>query len=394
MNKRKAMLNSTFLIFLMLMLLGANAQNIAINIGMKDGFSAGDEVFFDYTISANSEEEITFNAYVNCPNAPLPLQDTKTISVSPKTPYSGKFNYLQVNESIESQICSAYVEIISPVYLREEKTFCIETDPAIELEINACKDAECKEKAKVFKQGETIYLVFNSSTENLTIDANLEFPDKTTKQISLPYSFKAEQLGTYNLTVTASKEGYRPTGKTTQFGVIEKEPKTGKKDFNFYVGVCKEKNWIDNPKPIDQVTKICTNPSKEFSTGTKIVIYTGASDIKLTAPVIVKIVFPDGTKREIEMKELSTKTTLEQKGTYIIEAHTHPSGYREKTEIITIEVKEAGPPVPPRIIPPIFTEIPIEYIVAIVAAIVLILIAVAILLILKVRKMSKVLKRL
>ena len=37
----------------------------------------------------------------------------------------------------------------------------------------------------------------------------------------MPTSIKAEQIGTYELEVTASKEGYKTITKKEQFGVIE-----------------------------------------------------------------------------------------------------------------------------------------------------------------------------
>ncbi len=75
---------------------------------------------------------------------------------------------------------------------------------------------------KIFLKGEDISIDYSSSVESPVISAKLIFPDETEKEITLPTTIKAEQIGTYNLEVTASKEGYKSVSLIEQFGVIEK----------------------------------------------------------------------------------------------------------------------------------------------------------------------------
>ena len=76
---------------------------------------------------------------------------------------------------------------------------------------------------KVFVQGEEINLDYISDTEDLSIMSTLIYPDKKTKAITLPKSIKVSQIGTYELDVTASKEGYKTITKKEQFGVIKEQ---------------------------------------------------------------------------------------------------------------------------------------------------------------------------
>ena len=107
---------------------------------------------------------------------------------------------------------------------KEERLFNITgTLKTAELEIKVCKDEQCSKPSSMFKQNEDIYLFYDTNSENMQIAGKLTYSNKKTEQITLPYSFKAEQIGTYELEVTASKEGYKTINKKLQFGVIEKE---------------------------------------------------------------------------------------------------------------------------------------------------------------------------
>jgi len=94
----------------------------------------------------------------------------------------------------------------------------------MEVDINLCKNSACTEKTKVFVLNKDIYLDYASEVSNPKITAVLTYPDETTRQITIPISIKASQIGSYELKITASKEGYKTITKTEQFAVIEKEP--------------------------------------------------------------------------------------------------------------------------------------------------------------------------
>ena len=53
---------------------------ISIDIDVKESFSVGEEISFEYTITSETSQEIEYMSNVNCPSAPLALLDIKTIS--------------------------------------------------------------------------------------------------------------------------------------------------------------------------------------------------------------------------------------------------------------------------------------------------------------------------
>ncbi len=216
-------IKNIILLGLILIMIVPALSAISIEIEMEDSFSTGDEISFDYTITSEASQQIEYIASVDCPNAPLALLEIKTATLQAKVPFTETYSYLIVNEDIESQTCEAIVSILIPEEISEEKSFEIVTDPSFEFNILTCKDSSCAEQAKVFIRNKNIYLDYTSDVFDVNVVITLTNPNGQTKQLTLPTTIKAEQIGTYELEVTASKEGYKTITKSLQFGVIKSE---------------------------------------------------------------------------------------------------------------------------------------------------------------------------
>jgi len=94
-------------------------------------------------------------------------------------------------------------------------------NPSFLFSINICKDQNCNEKSKIFLKNENIYLDYDSSIEGIALTAKMTYPDNSIKEITVPGSMKASQIGTYELEVNASKAGYKTISAREQFAVIE-----------------------------------------------------------------------------------------------------------------------------------------------------------------------------
>jgi len=213
MKKLKRFLISFFISVICLTLVSASILDIDVDI--KKSFSIGEKVFFKYTIISDTNERIIFYPYLDCLSVPLPLIEQQNIELKTDEPYIRKYSVLTITKDIEPQTCTAYVQILSPIQKRVSKNFTIVTDPSFSFDIKLDK--------KIFLLNEDIYLDYDLDIENPSIIATLIYPDKTSRQITLPTSIKAFQIGTYELEVTASKEGYKTITKKEQFGVIEKQ---------------------------------------------------------------------------------------------------------------------------------------------------------------------------
>jgi len=226
------------LFFMISVLVGTVSGLPSISLDAKSQFKVGEEVSFNFSISSDIEEEIHYLILVNCPTAPQPLLEIKTGFINSGEPFIGKYTYLDaVYEGLESQKCNLSLAILEH-NLIESREFQIMTSPDFYFNLYSCKDQSCLQKSKIFLLNEDIYFDYFSEVENPDITAMLIYPNEKTKQITLPTSIKAEQVGTYTIEATASKDGYKTITKREQFGVIEKAP-----DINLvcnYNGICGE----------------------------------------------------------------------------------------------------------------------------------------------------------
>lgn len=188
---------------------------IGLSMDMKQEFFINDVVSFNYTISSDTYDNITYLERVECLNAPVAALDIKTASIVPQSPLHYEYVYFKVSDNIAPQECTAYLSILAPIKKVIYKNFTITTNPVFSFDVILDK--------KVFLKGDNITIDYTSGTKNPLITATLAYPDKSVVKISLPYSFKADKIGTYELQVTASKEGYKTVSLTKQFAVITED---------------------------------------------------------------------------------------------------------------------------------------------------------------------------
>ena len=229
---------------LILMILTNMISAISIEIEMKDSFNLGEEISFDYTITSPTNQEIEYVVSVNCPNSPVPLLEIKNTNLVANVLFKENYIYMsEVSDSIEPQICRAIVSILNPE-ISEEKNFSITTNPSFEFNFLTCKDEDCNEQTKVFVKNENIYFDYDSDIEGILTTAVLTYPNGNPQQLILPASIKAEQIGTYELKINASKQGYKTITKKIQFGVIEKEANIGYTSVSEIGNEKKNLSWV------------------------------------------------------------------------------------------------------------------------------------------------------
>ena len=216
---KKALFSFIFLI----LLVGTVSALVDIKIEVEPGFKVGETIRFDYTFTSNSGEEITYTPKISCIDYPEGILNLETISLLKDTPLTKTYEGFKVTGEDISQQCLAIIDIQKPFTQIKQKMFEIVGKKPLGFNLLVCKDVSCSDQSKIFLQNEVIYLDYTSSVDSPTISAILTYPDKSTQQISLPTSIEAEQIGTYELEVSASKEGYRAITDEEQFGAIEKK---------------------------------------------------------------------------------------------------------------------------------------------------------------------------
>jgi len=201
----------------------ADNQSIEINITVDQFFEDGDVIQFNYSITSNESLNITYELGLYCSRDIATLEEV-TLQLEANTSFESSYNYSIVHSFIEPQICSAFIEIIEPEEERQivSGEFRIETLPSFSWSIYTCRDEECNLTSKIFM--DYVYLTIVSAESNITVNATLQYPDNSTLDIELPYSFNASRIGIYLVTATVSKEGYKTMSQSLEFSVISEIP--------------------------------------------------------------------------------------------------------------------------------------------------------------------------
>tara|TARA_Y100000310_G_C20566796_1_gene755889 strand:+ start:408 stop:1202 length:795 start_codon:yes stop_codon:yes gene_type:complete len=204
------------LIIFIIIFLVQTISALTITIDMPSSFSQGEQMYFDYTILSDIEEEqVIFTPHITCPNAPISLLQDKIISLNASIPYDSSYNDLIITGDTEPQTCIAHIQVSSPIQLREEKSFIIDALPSFSFEIKLDKI--------VFIKNQDINIDYMSEVESPQITATLISPSGKSEDIEIPSTLNLNKIGTYIIEVTASKTGYKTMQVSKQIGIIDKE---------------------------------------------------------------------------------------------------------------------------------------------------------------------------
>ncbi|MFH1503533.1 MAG: hypothetical protein ABIE36_02660 [Candidatus Diapherotrites archaeon] len=243
-------INKIFLISSLILLacLPQMCAIIDIKINMEPEFFTGEVISFNYTINSDTGQTIKYVEKVDCPSAPHAILDVKMAILSSGLPLLGEYKSLKVTDNIAPQECTAYLAVLEPVEKIISKNFTINTNPSFNFNLVLDK--------KVFVRNQDIDIDYQSEVSNPIIEASLTFPDKSTENISLPYLFKAKQIGTYELNIVALKEGYKTVSLVEEFGVIKEDAKIGYVDFKGGFAVQEKTNLFNKPGERDTIGKV------------------------------------------------------------------------------------------------------------------------------------------
>lgn len=225
MGKREEMI---FVLILSIMLVpGIFALNITIS--SSPSFSIGDNVSFNYTFS--SDAAIQNGQYiigVSCPSAPMPLLQFLNFNLQANQPLTKSYVYMSsLSDSIDPQTCTATISVINPVNYSQSIPLVLATNPSFNFNVRVCKDSNCSNHANIFVAGSKIYLRDYSNLLGININSVLTLPNGKRENLNFPADIIANQIGTYSLNVTASKQDYKTISQIVQFGVISEEPHIG-----------------------------------------------------------------------------------------------------------------------------------------------------------------------
>lgn len=192
-------------------------SSLEVNLDINDSFSIGEKVYFNYSLISDNDEIIKFIPYISCQREPVALLKENTINLESNKIYYNIYEETFSNNFI-SQECFANIIITRPVYQKFSKKFHLNGKNSFKFELIFDK--------KVYSLGDNVNINYETDVIDSVISASLKYPDGNTEDIIIPTLIKSTQIGTYELNVIVSKEGYKTITKKEQFGVIDKQIRT------------------------------------------------------------------------------------------------------------------------------------------------------------------------
>ena len=226
-------MNNKLLLFLMILMVSINLVSSSISITTsKLEYLAGENVSITFLL----ESPQFFSGNLIIEIIPPERSDTQEAFSSKinLNPYQIQVikKYFQIDENNLPglyKITGRFIDTNS-TFIMQNTTFfnVVGTKDYFIFNPKICKDVTCLKESKIFIKNEDIFIDYDSDVSDLSIDATLIYPDKKIEQITLPTTIKASKIGTYDLEVTASKDGYKTITEKIQLGVIEKQAKIKK----------------------------------------------------------------------------------------------------------------------------------------------------------------------
>ncbi|NMB67126.1 hypothetical protein GYA25_03650 [Candidatus Woesearchaeota archaeon] len=233
--KNFKLISSFFIILITLITVSNPVLSLSIDIKGKSSYGINEEVSFDYSFFSDYPMMVQYLPMINCPNAPLPLLNIINTSLKEKESITQHYIYLSsLSEKIPYQNCTFAIFILNPETEKSIKTynFTLNTPLSFQFEPLIYSDEEYKKQNDYFPLGNLVFINYSSNINNLSISAQLTFPDNSKKIISLPFKFEPNQEGVYLLEINATKLGYTKKELKTPFTVFLKNISIPKEDFS------------------------------------------------------------------------------------------------------------------------------------------------------------------
>ncbi|MBL7148064.1 MAG: hypothetical protein ISS82_04525, partial [Nanoarchaeota archaeon] len=219
--------------FILFVLLINVVSGLDIEITSEESFTDGEMVSVDYSITSNTDMEVTYDFHVFCGyENPTPTILRETISLEVNIPYTKHFDNFKVDKYISSAECKSYVEIIEPIRQRKEISFNIITNPIADIRITTCKDYDCNVPSRTFVKGETVYVKIEgygrddgSKVELVNVFGNKRdlLREKDVSINSKEVSFEAKE-GVYRISVDGDGLSHKIIESKAVYQVIKEKP--------------------------------------------------------------------------------------------------------------------------------------------------------------------------
>ena len=214
------------LIFAVLLFNSVSALQVELTV--PDVVDEGEMISFNYALSSETAETITFIPHIDCATGADDYLNEKSVELEANETYTGAHSLVELSyKYFEDGFCTAYIYVTSP----EQETFSETFEIKVALHLDATTDSyapnETRNK-KVFLVGETAQIRNKATTNNyenaqITFTSEVKLNGKPVATFT-EETFESELLyaGSYEIRVTASAPDHKPALAVTRFTVAEK----------------------------------------------------------------------------------------------------------------------------------------------------------------------------
>jgi hypothetical protein len=183
---------------------------VKITLNLKNSLQSSQEVVIDVSVSSETSSYVHLSQPIS-----VTMQSGKSKQI---TVYTRKIddNFQEGTYNVKTRINSE-TETTSLEGMFNIKN----TLKKIELGLDICKDKACKSKTTVFSSKETVYLLPKENTDGTMLNSFITYPNGKIEKIQLPGEFIPSMIGTYQVNILATKEGYEDFKSSYDFGVID-----------------------------------------------------------------------------------------------------------------------------------------------------------------------------
>ncbi|MBE9573448.1 MAG: hypothetical protein IMF11_22690 [Proteobacteria bacterium] len=203
----------------------AQSLNVAVDKAM---IKVGAPIRASATVKNDKEKEVEWvfvaSLYSKDPRAPVPRDFVKRVKLEP-----GKQTQIPISLPTEGLVYEGEYQLICGLFDKANKPIAKSIQyirltggmKRLDITLKACKDSGCKTPARMFVQGETVYISYIANVKTPRIEASLVLPDQSKTTLTLPATIVVKQAGDYQMNAVITKPGYQTVKKSFMFGVIE-----------------------------------------------------------------------------------------------------------------------------------------------------------------------------
>jgi hypothetical protein len=203
----------------------AEASQLEIDYSVNQTYYLNNEISLNLTITNPTNQTLNLTIQSNFEGNCTTWTYADNFNIRPNETKIRKAYQFKVNEWDYGGRC----DIVTSVFDSKKNrlagridSFYTEGIPKkINFEIKFCLDEQCQSQKTIFYKGESIYLRIYTNLPETEFPAMLIYPNNSSLGITLPTSIDADDIGSYEISVNLSKEGYLPHEAIKAFAVID-----------------------------------------------------------------------------------------------------------------------------------------------------------------------------